>query len=226
LAKTPASQEETQLRKRARRRLVGAVALVLMAIVVLPMVLDGEPRQRPESVNIQIPPIPAQAPAQGPAPAPLPTLSPPAAAPAPSASTTASTPPVSSAGTTPNTPPAPSAVPAAPEPPAAAAAPAPAPATPAPAAAAPKAVAAGPSESLVIQVGCFADAGKSRTLVNQIKASKIPAFSEPAGREHACTRVRAGPFSSQEAAQSGRERLVKLKLIPPSSEGKIVRRGD
>ena len=78
----------------------------------------------------------------------------------------------------------------------------------------------------MIQVGCFADAAKSRALVNQIKATKLPAFSEPAGREHACTRVRAGPFSSQEAAQRARERLVKLKLIPPPSEGKIVRRGD
>jgi cell division septation protein DedD len=78
----------------------------------------------------------------------------------------------------------------------------------------------------VIQIGCFSDAGKSRTLASQIKANKIPAFSEPAGREHTCTRVRAGPFSSQEAAQGARERLVKLKLIPPTSEGKIVRRGD
>jgi hypothetical protein len=38
--------------------------------------------------------------------------------------------------------------------------------------------------------------------------------------------VRAGPFSSQEAAQGAREQLLKLKLIPPPSEGKIVRRGD
>ena len=87
--------------------------------------------------------------------------------------------------------------------------------------------AAPPSESLVIQIGCFSDAGKSRSLASQIKASKIPAFSEPApGRSHTCTRVRAGPFSSQEAAQGARERLLKLKLIPPPSEGKIVRRGD
>ena len=62
MAKTPVSQEEIQLRKRARRRLVGAIALVLMAIVVLPMVLDGEPRQRPENIDVQIPPIPAQLP--------------------------------------------------------------------------------------------------------------------------------------------------------------------
>jgi cell division septation protein DedD len=78
----------------------------------------------------------------------------------------------------------------------------------------------------VIQIGCFSDTAKSRALASQIKASKIPAFSESAGREHPCTRVRAGPFPNQEAAHSARERLLKLKLIPPPSEGKIVRRGD
>ena len=63
--------------------------------------------------------------------------------------------------------------------------------------------------------------------MRQIRAQKIPAFSEPApGHGHACLRVRAGPFPSQDAAQSARERLLKLKLIPPPSEGKIVRRGD
>ena len=78
----------------------------------------------------------------------------------------------------------------------------------------------------MIQIGCYADPGKSRTVVNQIKASKVPAYSEAAGRERACTRVRAGPFPSQEAARAARERLIKLKLIPPASEGKIVHRGE
>jgi DedD protein len=62
VAKTVVSDEEIQLRKRARRRLVGAIALVLLAVVFLPMVLDSEPRQRPQEVNIQIPSIPPQAP--------------------------------------------------------------------------------------------------------------------------------------------------------------------
>ena len=62
MAKTAVSDEEIQLRKRARRRLVGAIALVLLAVVFLPMVLDHEPKQRPQEVNIQIPPIPNQAP--------------------------------------------------------------------------------------------------------------------------------------------------------------------
>jgi len=42
-------------KKRARRRLIGAVALVLAAIVGLPMLLDSEPRPLPEDIAIQIP---------------------------------------------------------------------------------------------------------------------------------------------------------------------------
>ena len=49
------SEEEIQLRKRARRRLVGAVALVIAAIVILPMVLDSEPKQGSQEIDIRIP---------------------------------------------------------------------------------------------------------------------------------------------------------------------------
>jgi DedD protein len=42
-------------KKRARRRLVGAVALVLTAVIGLPMVLDSEPRPLGDDVQIQIP---------------------------------------------------------------------------------------------------------------------------------------------------------------------------
>lgn len=43
-------------KKRARRRLVGAVALVLAVIIGLPMVLDSEPKPLAEDISIQIPP--------------------------------------------------------------------------------------------------------------------------------------------------------------------------
>lgn len=42
-------------KKRARRRLVGAVALVLAAVIGLPMVLDSEPKPLGDDVQIQIP---------------------------------------------------------------------------------------------------------------------------------------------------------------------------
>lgn len=42
-------------KKRARRRLVGAVALVMAAIIVLPMILDSEPKPLAADIAVQIP---------------------------------------------------------------------------------------------------------------------------------------------------------------------------
>ncbi|MDP9109776.1 MAG: SPOR domain-containing protein [Pseudomonadota bacterium] len=51
-------------KKRARRRLVGAVALVIAAVIGLPMVFDSEPKPLPDDIAIQIPskdqPVPRQ----------------------------------------------------------------------------------------------------------------------------------------------------------------------
>jgi DedD protein len=54
-------------KKRARRRLVGAVALVLALVIGLPMLLDSEPKPLSNDISIQIPskdkaPAPAAAP--------------------------------------------------------------------------------------------------------------------------------------------------------------------
>jgi DedD protein len=46
---------QLQLKKRARRRLVGAVAFVSVVAVVLPTVMDHEPRQAIQDVEIRIP---------------------------------------------------------------------------------------------------------------------------------------------------------------------------
>lgn len=46
---------QLQLKKRARRRLVGAVAFAVLAAVVLPMVMDQEPKQPVQDVEIRIP---------------------------------------------------------------------------------------------------------------------------------------------------------------------------
>ncbi|OWY31381.1 SPOR domain-containing protein [Herbaspirillum robiniae] len=42
-------------KKRARRRLIGAVALALAVVIVLPMILDSEPKPLNEDIAIQIP---------------------------------------------------------------------------------------------------------------------------------------------------------------------------
>jgi DedD protein len=46
---------QLELKKRARRRLVGAAALALLAAIVLPMVMDHEPRQPAQEVQVRIP---------------------------------------------------------------------------------------------------------------------------------------------------------------------------
>ncbi|MGV3743289.1 MAG: SPOR domain-containing protein [Burkholderiaceae bacterium] len=62
-------------KKRARRRLVGAIALVLAAVIGLPMILDSEPKPLATDISIEIPSKdkqPAQAAVKAPAPAVLP----------------------------------------------------------------------------------------------------------------------------------------------------------
>ena len=46
---------QQHLKKRARRRLVGAAFFVSVVAVVLPMVMDQEPRQVVQDVEIRIP---------------------------------------------------------------------------------------------------------------------------------------------------------------------------
>ena len=76
---TPASSEASEIRRRGRQRLIGAVALVALLVVFVPMVLDSEPR--PSRPQPAIPPrqgapaLPAPAPAI-PAPAPAPAAAP------------------------------------------------------------------------------------------------------------------------------------------------------
>jgi len=48
-------QDVETLKRRGRRRLVGAVALVLAAVIVLPMVFDPEPKPAPPPVSVRIP---------------------------------------------------------------------------------------------------------------------------------------------------------------------------
>lgn len=46
---------QLDLKKRSRRRLVGAAALALLAIIVLPMVMDEEPKQPVQDLQVRIP---------------------------------------------------------------------------------------------------------------------------------------------------------------------------
>jgi len=47
--------DEINLKRRARRRLIGAVALVIVIVVLLPMVLDSEPKLGGQDIELRIP---------------------------------------------------------------------------------------------------------------------------------------------------------------------------
>jgi DedD protein len=49
------SDDVNTLKRRGRRRLVGAIALVLAAVIVLPMVFDSEPKGSAPPVSVRIP---------------------------------------------------------------------------------------------------------------------------------------------------------------------------
>ena len=109
-----------ELRRKARRRLVGAIVLALAAAVILPMVLEKEPRPLGEDVAVRIPPVddskfvnrlsPGGDTAKGKDAAPSPSSQGAATAPrqpvasAPSASTDTKSPPAADASASPNTP--------------------------------------------------------------------------------------------------------------------------
>jgi DedD protein len=74
----PASTETIEIRRRGRRRLVGAIAIVVLLVVFVPMILDSEPRPTANEPSTVIPPkdnapaLPAPKPPPAPAPAPKP----------------------------------------------------------------------------------------------------------------------------------------------------------
>lgn len=49
------TDDEQNLKRKSRRRLVGAVALALAVIVILPMVLDSEPKPTGQDIDLRIP---------------------------------------------------------------------------------------------------------------------------------------------------------------------------
>ena len=49
------TDDELNLRRKARRRLIGAIALTLAVVVILPMVLDSEPKPTAQDIELRIP---------------------------------------------------------------------------------------------------------------------------------------------------------------------------
>lgn len=84
----PEAQDVNTLKRRGRRRLVGAIALVLVAVIILPWIFDPQPRQSPP-VSVRIPNEDESAFKPKPVPQPPPVDAPKATAPEPKPAATA-----------------------------------------------------------------------------------------------------------------------------------------
>jgi DedD protein len=203
------------LRRRARRRLIGAIALVLALVIVPPWIMDLEPRPVTTDLKVE---IPSQDTNRLKPPAAV-TKGPEAAAPA----------------AKPEAPPAPESKPS--PPPTAAAKPSPSPAPESPKADTPKpttkadtvarAAPAGKAadakraeailnaETFVLQLGVFAEKENAAKLEARLAKAGVKHYTESvvvAGKEQ--TRVRAGPYPTREAAEQAREKLRGMGFGP------------
>jgi DedD protein len=203
-------QDVDALKRRGRRRLVGAVALVLLAVIVLPMVFDSEPRTSAPPVSVRIPgeddtPFAPKMSAKPPAKAPEARKAEPPKAEEPKVE-----------------------APKAPEKKVAAKAPEkeapkiagnklPAKAPTAAERARAEAALAG-GQQYFVPVGAFAN---PQAVIARLAGAKIPYYTEDLAISGGkVTRVRAGPFASKDAAEKSAERLKGLGLKPGSVAAK------
>lgn len=198
------SDEEQQLKRRARRRLIGAIVLVTAIVVALPMLLDTEPRPLGGEVSIKIPPpekylsrVVPLPPSAEPRPAPPDRAQEPDGKAAPKFAAALG----EKAG--PDTAPAPPERKAPP--------PVPPQRQPAqPDAAAPEGAAAAPpaTGSFAVQVIALSDVEKVKEVREKIAAAGLDSYTEVVHTARGeVTRVRAGPYPTRAAAESAREKL-------------------
>ncbi|MEO8717800.1 MAG: SPOR domain-containing protein [Burkholderiales bacterium] len=179
------SQDVNTLKRRGRRRLVGSIALVLVAVIVLPWIFDPQPRQTaPVSVRIPNEDESAFKPKAVPKPAPPPQE-------APKAEVKPEAPPPQAEE---KTAPVPKSKPAPTE------------------AERARAEAALANALFVVPVGAYAEPDG---VIAKLKAAKIPYYTEPlATAQGKVTRVRAGPFPSRDAAERALKQIKALGFKP------------
>jgi len=240
MADSEASQDtHLELKKSARRRLVGAAALALFAAIVLPMVMDHEPKPPAQDIQVRIPgqesgtftsrilpgktasttPLPPPPAATKPA-EPVAEAKPEAPAPKPDAAKAEPAKPEAAkpeaklegkAEAKPDVKPDSKPVPVA-KPELAKAAEKP----PVKEEKARAEAALNGKEQWVVQLGAYKDAGNVKHLLDKLKQMGVAAYTEkfdsPQGPR---TRVRAGPFTSREAAEKARVRIKTIGVDGP-----------
>ncbi len=230
-----AVDDALQLKKRARRRLVGAIALALFAIILLPLVMDREPPPSAPEIQVRIPssestgvvgklankPLPASSPSTpsaantvGVSDTPNVTAVAPVVAPVVAAATNAEAPEKPPEAKVAHTKPT---------------------GTSAPSAADNKAMLAGKPEASLpkvesakdvvtkeaskdaaatatgkweVQLGAYQSAGNVNLLLAKVKELRLPVYTEKFDTPQGPrTRVRSGPFQNKEAALAAQKRI-------------------
>ena len=204
------NDDELNLRRKARRRLIGAVALTLAVVVILPMVLDSEPKPTGQDIELRIPaPDKVGEFVPGVAASEVAGVSAVSAVEAASAPTSTSA--VVASGVVQVKP---AAAVAAPGKPAASSPRTEAPGKDQPAAnKQPEAKSTDkPSgESFVAQVGAYTNPDTARQEADRLKKWGFKAYTEKAGDK---IRVRVGPYAEREKAEKVRQLLEKHGLHP------------
>jgi DedD protein len=214
----PISDEEIQLRRRARRRLIGAIVLVTALVVALPMVLDTEPRPTSGEISIKIPPPDSDKFTSRVVPVPPSAEPKPAPGGRPAGTGAATATPKFSAAIGEAAAPVPAKADPGPEPAAVAGpkaggetpkapsrseAPPPAPSAPGN---------AGASE-FAVQVVALADAQKVKQVREQIASAGLKSYTETVKTARGdVTRVRTGPYPTRAAAEKARDQLKAVGL--------------
>ena len=218
-------EKQIEIKTRARRRLVGAAALALAAVIVLPMVMDSEPRPLEQDIQVRIPPqtgsnsmasqieprVPSR-PVEPAQEAAKPDVGAAEESPAGATASDAATGPADSEPVQP----ALSRKPAVEQaPPASGPAPQPE-ALAMDEAARAAAILAGRDPTnlaadgrFVVQVGAYRDRGNATSLEGRLKADGFSAFTERSGDK---TRVRIGPFDERADAESVLARVRRMGL--------------
>ena len=198
-------------KKRARRRLIGASALVLAAIIGLPMIFDSEPKPLADDIAIQIPsrdkPGAAASAPYAMAPLPVPLVEP---------KKTLIVPPTSSWTEPKVEPKAEAKAEPAPTTGAADKTPAAQNVKPSGEKAAQKSTeraSAAPSSRFILQVAAVASKAKADELQAKLKQAGIKSYSQKIStKDGERYRIRVGPYGSRDEADKMRTRLIKMGL--------------